>query len=202
MTWVLFDYGRVVSVSPPEADLTAMAAVAGAEVPALLEQYWHWRHVYDLAELDAREYWRQIGTALGRDYTDAVIAELIRLDNECWLHLEAGTVALIEELADAGHRLALLSNAPTEVAAAVTRLPLARRFEYLLFSCYLSTAKPDPRCFALALDRLGASPEEVIFIDDRPDNVAAAARLGISAVHFTDPRPARDAVLALLAASA
>ena len=201
MTWVLFDYGRVISDPPPERDVAALATAAGAEVPALLEVYWSWRPAYDLAELDARGYWRQIGMRLGRDYTDADISELVRLDSECWLHLADGTVALVEELAGAGRRLALLSNAPTDVAAAVSGLPLARRFEHLLFSCHLSAAKPDPRCFALALDWLGASPDEVIFIDDRPDNVAAAARLGISSVHFTGPRRARAAVLRLLAAA-
>jgi len=198
MTWVLFDYGRVICRPPPEPDLAALAATAGAEVPDLLEQYYRWRLAYDLAELDARGYWRRIAAGLHRNYTDAVIAELVRLDNAAWLHLADGTVALVEELAGAGHRLALLSNAPTEIAAAVSGLPLARRFEHLLFSCHLSSAKPDPRCFALALDQIGASPGEVIFIDDRPDNVAAAAALGISAVHFTGPEQARDEVLALL----
>src|ERR1035438_1931213 len=194
MTWVLFDYGRVISQPPSEADLAALAAAAGTQVPALLEHYWRWRRAYDLAELDAPGYWRQIGTALGQDYCDDVIAELVRLDNACWLRLADGTVALIEELAAAGHPLALLSNAPAEIAAAVTALPLASRFKHLLFSCFLAAAKPEPRCYALALARLGASAEEVIFIDDRTDNIEAAAGLGISSVHFTDPVHARSAV--------
>jgi putative hydrolase of the HAD superfamily len=194
----MLDYGRVISQSPTDGDVAELAAAAGAAVPQLLEHYWRWRRPYDLAELDASAYWRRIGAALGHDYPDSVIAELVRLDCESWLHLSPGTVALVEELAGAGHRLALLSNAPAEVAAAVTGLPLAGRFQRLLFSCELSCAKPDPRCFVLALDRLGARPAEVIFVDDLADNVAAAA-LGIAAVRYLAPQQARQAVLALLA---
>ncbi|MGO9079809.1 MAG: HAD family hydrolase [Streptosporangiaceae bacterium] len=201
MTWVLFDYGRVVSTLQPDSDLAALAAAAGAAVAELLEPYWRWRLDYDLAELDPPAYWRQVGTVVGRDYSDAEIADLVELDSRSWLHLAAGTVALVEELADAGHRLALLSNAPVPVAEAVVRLPVAKRFEHLLFSCYLRAAKPDPRCYAATLDRLGARPAEVIFIDDRPDNVAAAAATGIRAVPFSSPEQARRDVLALLAAS-
>jgi putative hydrolase of the HAD superfamily len=195
----MLDYGRVVCDPPPEADVAALAGAAGAATPDLLAEYWRWRRDYDLGALDSRGYWTKIGAALHRDYPDAAIAELVRLDSESWLHLTAGTVALVEELAGAGHRLALLSNAPAEIAAAVARLPVARHFEQLLFSCDLSSAKPDPRCFTLALDRLAASPDEVIFIDDRADNVAAAAGLGIRAVRYTTPRQARQQVLALLA---
>jgi putative hydrolase of the HAD superfamily len=202
LTWVMLDYGRVISQAPADRDVEGLAAVAGAEVPDLLEQYWRWRRAYDLAELDACEYWARIGAALGRDYPGDVIAELVRLDCESWLHLSAGTVALVEELAGTGHRLALLSNAPADVAAAVAGLPLARRFEQLLFSCYLSCAKPDPRCFALALGRLGARPAEVIFVDDLQANVAAAEELGIAAVRYVSPQQARQAVLALLAGAA
>jgi putative hydrolase of the HAD superfamily len=199
LTWVMLDYGRVISQSQPDHEVAELAAAAGAGVPDFLEQYWRWRRAYDLAELDGREYWTRIGAGLGRDYPDPVTAELVRLDVASWLHLTAGTVALVEELAGAGHRLALLSNAPAEVAAAVAGLPLARHFEKLLFSCQLSCAKPDPRCFCLALDRLGARPAEVIFVDDLQGNVAAAAELGMPAVRYAAPRQARDAVLALLA---
>jgi putative hydrolase of the HAD superfamily len=202
LTWVMMDYGRVISQAPTDRDVARLATVAGAEVSDLLDQYWRWRRAYDLAELDAREYWTRIGAALGRDYPGDVIAELVRLDCESWLHLSAGTVALVEELAGTGHRLALLSNAPVDVAAAVAGLPLARRFEQLLFSCDLSCAKPDPRCFSLALDRLGARPAEVIFVDDLHANVTAAEGLGMSAVQYVSPQQARQAVLALLAGAA
>ena len=90
-----------------------LAAAAGAPVPALMDVYWAWRRAYDLAELDAPGYWREVGRALGRGYGEAQIAELIRL--------EPGGLAAAADRdcgADRGHwppagrPLALLSNAP------------------------------------------------------------------------------------------
>ncbi len=198
MTWVLFDYGCVISEPQPEPDLAALAAAAAGSAAGLQEPYWRRRHAYDLSELDARSYWSEIGAALGVRYSDAALGELIRLDSQSWLHLAPGTVTLIGELAGASLRLALLSNAPVEVAAAIAALPVLRCFEHLLFSCHLGAAKPDPRCYHLTLDRLGARPDEVIFLDDRPGNVAAAAGLGIRAVHFTGAEQARKDILARL----
>ncbi|MDA0302081.1 MAG: HAD-IA family hydrolase [Chloroflexi bacterium] len=48
----------------------------------------------------------------------------------------------------------------------------------------LSSRKPDPRIFEIALTTLGVSPRECVFVDDRWANVEAAARLGITALHF------------------
>ena len=195
----MFDYGGVVSHPPTQQDLAQLAGVAGAPVPAFTDWYWTWRRAYDLAELDIPGYWRQVGRGLGRDFGEAEIAELNRLDHASWLRLQAGTIALIEDLRAAGLPLALLSNAPGELAGAIGRLPMASHFGQLLFSCELKLAKPDPECYTTALARLGAGPEDVIFIDDRSENVTAAAALGLQSVHFTSPGEARAAVARHLA---
>jgi putative hydrolase of the HAD superfamily len=197
--WVMFDYGGVVSQPLSAEDLASLAAAAGASVPALQRVYWRWRSAYDLAELDAPGYWRQVGRSLGRGFSEAEISELIRLDSASWLRLQAGTVALIEDLAAAGRPLALLSNAPGVLAEAIGGLPVAAYFGHLIFSCQLKLAKPDPECYNRALATLGASAEDVIFIDDRAENVAAAAALGLRSVHFTSPDEARAAVAERLA---
>jgi putative hydrolase of the HAD superfamily len=201
VTWVMFDYGGVVSHPPTQQDLALLAGAAGAEIPALMEAYWRWRRAYDLAELDAPGYWRQVGHSLGRGYNDAEISELTRLDRSAWLRPQAGTVALIEDLAAAGLPLAMLSNAPDELADAISGLPVAAHFGHLVFSCQLKSAKPDPECYGRALARIGARADQVIFVDDRGENVAAAAALGLQSVHFTSPASARMAVTERLAAS-
>jgi putative hydrolase of the HAD superfamily len=195
----MFDYGGVVSHPPSARELAALAGAAGVSVPALEGVYWAWRRAYDLAELDAAGYWRQVGRDLGRDFSDAEVSELSRLDSASWLRLQAGTVALIKDLAAAGLPLALLSNAPGELAEAIGALPVAAQFRHLFFSCQLKVAKPDPRCYNRALAGLRASAEDVIFIDDRSENVTAAAALGLRSVHFTSPDEARAAVAERLA---
>jgi putative hydrolase of the HAD superfamily len=194
MTWVVFDYGGVICTDQPDADVAAMASAAGAPVPRFCDAYWAHRAGYDRGALDGTRYWQTVAAALGASFPAARIAELIRLDNASWMHLQEGTVALIGDLAAAGHRLALLSNAPAEFAKAMTALPLASMFEHHAFSCFLGSAKPEPGCYRAALAMLGARPDEVVFIDDRPENVAGAAALGIRGVQFTTPEAARVAL--------
>lgn len=199
MSWVMFDYGGVISHPPAPQDLALLGRAAGVSVPEFTGAYWEWRRAYDLAELDASSYWRQVGRSLGRRFSAAEVAELIRLDNASWLRLRAGTVALIEDLAAAGRPLALLSNAPGELAEAISALPITAHFRHLIFSCQLKFAKPDAECYKRALATLGASADDVIFIDDRAPNVAAAAALGLRPVHFTSPAGARAALSRRLA---
>ena len=59
------------------------------------------------------------------------------------------------------------------------------RFDLYVWSYQLRLAKPDPAIFHYTLDRLGARPEEALFIDDRAENVNAAIALGIQSLVFT-----------------
>jgi len=191
MTWVLFDYGGVICELQSEADRAGLVRASGGPAADFEAAYWRYRLDYDRAALDVTAYWQQIAADLGRSYSDAKIAELSRLDCMSWLTLQPGTVELLTGLAAAGQRLALLSNAPADVAEAVQALPLAGYFEHLVFSCSLKSAKPDPECFQATLAVLGAEPANVIFLDDRPGNVAAAAALGMVSFQFTDAATAR-----------
>ena len=78
---MLFDYGGVISQPPSPQEVASLAGAAGVSVAALAGVYWEWRRAYDLAELDASGYWRQVGRGLGRGFSEAKISELIRLDS-------------------------------------------------------------------------------------------------------------------------
>jgi epoxide hydrolase-like predicted phosphatase len=58
--------------------------------------------------------------------------------------------------------------------------------------------KPDPRIYQLALERLGAKPEEAVFLDDFRRNVEAARSIGMAAIHFTQPEQSLDELKELL----
>jgi len=196
ITWVLFDYGGVIAAPQPDRDVALLASAADVPVPAFRDAYWAHRLDYDRADLDGTTYWQKVAAGAGRSFTAAQVAELMRLDIASWLHLRPGTVTLIEDLAAAGYRLALLSNAPAEVAEVVAGLPVAARFEHCAFSYSLRSVKPDPECYRAVLAMLGASPADAVFLDDRTDNVAGAQALGIRSVRFTDPAQARAALAA------
>jgi len=59
-------------------------------------------------------------------------------------------------------------------------------FDAVYASHLMGLAKPDPAFYTYILDREGCSPDQAVFIDDVPDNVVAAEKLGIHSLVFTD----------------
>ena len=85
-----------------------------------------------------------------------------------------------------GARTAILSNGGPEVTAGLrARRRLEEWFDVVIVSCEVGVCKPDLRIYQLCLSRLGVEPPEALFVDDRQENVEAAATLGLQTVHFT-----------------
>ena len=59
---------------------------------------------------------------------------------------------------------------------------LTKIFDLFVSSCYVGLRKPDERIYRLALDLVQKKPDETCFIDDRPENVQAAAKVGMRTV--------------------
>jgi putative hydrolase of the HAD superfamily len=57
-------------------------------------------------------------------------------------------------------------------------------FDHIFISAELKTYKPDPEIFRVVIESLGKKPNELIFIDDFPENITAAREAGINAIHF------------------
>lgn len=181
--WVVFDYGAVLSEPQDEGCWAAMRAVSGCEVAALQDGYWAHRDGFDTAELSSTAYWAKV---LGRPVHDVLAAELDRLDVASWSRTRAEVLALLPRLAAADSRLAVLSNAPRPLAAAIRTTEWIGAFAHVLFSCDLGVTKPNPAIYARLLATLDAAPGDVAFVDDREDNVAAAVGAGIDAVLCRD----------------
>jgi len=57
-------------------------------------------------------------------------------------------------------------------------------FDAFVASCEVRMMKPDPKIYRLALEVAGAKPEETFYLDDIPENVTAARKIGMDAVQF------------------
>nr|WP_184080297.1 HAD family phosphatase [Nocardiopsis mwathae] len=159
-----------------------MERIAGVDPRDFWTAYWDERPDYD-GGLTSTEYWERIALRLGADWDGARRQELWATDVASWLHATEESAALLNRLAARGVRLALLSNAPSDIAGALRHSPVLARFDAVFFSCDLGIRKPDPEIYRHVLAELGAAPEETVFVDDREENVLAAKRLGIDAHH-------------------
>ena len=182
--WVVFDYGGVLCRDQSDEGRRAIEAVVGvADADRFWAEYWRLRRPYDEGSLSPGDYWRQVIGADVGDRLDAIEA----VDVASWSHPYDGTLALVRRLAAGGTRLALLSNCPEPMAAAIDRMSWTDLIPDRFYSCRLGLTKPDPAIYHKVLTAIGARPRDVTFVDDRPPNVAAAAAVGLRALLFTDP---------------
>ena len=99
------------------------------------------------------------------------------------------TVELIKELKAKGYKLYVLSNMSKEYIEYLRKLPVFEYFDYQAVSCEQHLGKPDHKFYEYLLSHCNLVPSETIFIDDRKDNVEAAAELGIVPFHFDRRNP-------------
>lgn len=192
---VLFDFGEVLGLPQTPEDVTALAAMAGTDPEVFHQRYWDDRHAYDSADLTDHDYWSAVA---GRDLAPAEVDRLTALDTASWLHLAEEVLAVHDDLVAGGVPTALFSNAPTVIADAIDALPRLAAMRARYFSARLRLAKPAPDSFAAVLADLRLPAAEVVFVDDRPTNVAGARGAGLQALQFTGPARLRADLAALL----
>lgn len=148
------------------------------------------------AHITSEEFRRQICERLGisvESYAKAIKkGEIINLE----------LLAYIETLRPK-YKTAILSN--------VNRGGLERRlspeilqnlFDVTVVSGDVGYIKPEPEIYHLTAEKLGASPEECVFIDDREPYVEAAETLGMKVVLYKDFSQMKQELETLLAANA
>ncbi len=180
---IIFDFGNVLVQWHPER---VYGEYFGDEAKA----WWFLRHVADLD-------WRQRIDA--GESQDACIAELkarqpeyadaIELYRSHWREMLTGEMPgmreLLIELRVKGYEIYGLTNWSMETfPEAREHFGILQLIDRYVVSGAERLVKPDPRLFHVLLDRYGLKAEECTFVDDNPDNVAAARALGMEGIVF------------------
>jgi putative hydrolase of the HAD superfamily len=147
------------------------------------------------------------------DNAASVILREHRASN-AWRRIGTGVREALARLRGAGFKLAVVSNSEGTIEQMLAEIALRDLFETVIDSSVVGFTKPDPRIFALALERLGVTPGEALMIGDSPSaDVDGAHAVGIRAAlidpydfypwsrapRFTDVPAVTDALLASVA---
>ena len=192
---VVFDYGRVLSLSPTTAELEEFAALAGVCEPPFFQLYSDTRDDYDCGRCDYLAHWRRFAEAAQVSLSDEQIERAVEFETRMWLKVNQPALELAREIKSAGVRTAILSNMPPDLLENIRRsFDWLDEFEVQIWSCEHGVIKPDPAIYRLCLDALGCEPRRVLFFDDRPANVEGARRAGMEAHVFESAEQARKVV--------
>ena len=136
----------------------------------------------DRGELDAAGIRGVLRDQLGLDCDDL---ELARLWASAFTPDEQ-VLAIVDSVAPGVTRTLLTNNDALLRDTLPQVLPVVHaRIAIPLFSATTRATKPSPTAYAAALTVLGATPADVVFVDDSETNVHGARRMGITTIHFT-----------------
>ena len=185
LTWLLFDLGNVLVDYRP-GGLARAAEFFGVDE----EQVGAFFGEGDLGEalgngsVTPEEFVARFNSRFGRNAARETFVELFSVEIG---PPYPGIPELIGKLKGA-YSLGVLSNTFFGHWDYFITTELAKRFDALLPSHWLGYSKPDPRAYREALARIGAEPSEVLFVDDKEENVAGAQALGIRAFRSESPQ--------------
>lgn len=181
---VVFDYGQVMIHFDP-AYMAAQVASAPEDIRLLAKV------VFD------RLYWDKLDSGALSD-EEVLDACRQRLPQRLWKAAEelygtwfyhtppvAGMRELVSHLRKRyGVSVYLLSNIPPHFARQRETIPVLGEFDGCVLSGELGIIKPDRAIFAHLCTTYGLIPEETVFIDDSPRNIAGAEAYGIQGYRF------------------
>lgn len=99
---------------------------------------------------------------------------------EVFQKIDTGIVTLTRDLQSRGVRLGTISNCMAEDAAPWPTCELAPQFACAVFSYAAGCVKPEPRIYLTALERLGVSAADALYVGDGGDDeLAGAERVGL-----------------------
>ena len=97
------------------------------------------------------------------------------------------TAEYLKHLKQSGYRIYLLSNYQKKAFHHIKqRNDFFRFIDGGVISFEDRLMKPEPEIYQLLLNRYGLEPSETVFIDDTPENITAAEKLGIRGIVFRD----------------
>jgi putative hydrolase of the HAD superfamily len=94
--------------------------------------------------------------------------------------------------------VALVSNATTRLEHDLTEQGLGDFLNPLVNTARIGYAKPHPRVYITAAQRVGTPIHQCLFVDDTAANVEAARGLGMPAIHYRRPADLYEALAHLL----
>lgn len=173
----------VLSGAPDLSAWANMRTITGLSEAHLHHGYWAHRHAYDRGDLKAEAFWNK---AAGAKITPTQLDQLIVADVNYWGQLNPPMIDWAQRLQRAGIRIGILSNMPDAMEIGLRALhPWIEAFDHHTWSHAVNLAKPEPAIYRHAAEGLATPPANILFIDDRAENIEAALAAGMQAIQYT-----------------
>ena len=131
-----------------------------------------------------RTYYRILLEHLGlRNPDRGLLCELAdAVVDEIEFELFDDSIPVLERLHERGLSLGIVSDAWPSLDKKYRLRGLRNYFQTFVISAQIGCCKPDERNYKRAVDELGMPPDNLLFVDDCPENVEKAIELGLNGI--------------------
>lgn len=138
---------------------------------------------WEKGELSDEQFLKETVFFKERSFTPADFIQAVRAQSK-WL--PGGARNVIAALRQAnGLKMAMLNNESGPLNEyRIATFGLTQFFDGFFCSAYVGMRKPDPRMFRAGAAMLNFDPQECAFVDDRENNCASAAEVGMHAIQY------------------
>jgi HAD superfamily hydrolase (TIGR01509 family) len=182
MNTMLFDLGNVFIRIDPADSIRTFEKLSGQSY-VRLEHFFSCSSVfkrYERGDIDSHEFFELSRLFL---HLDLSVEQFKKL----WQNIFSLDRCMVDffQRIRTQYTCAVLSNTnPWHIEYCEKHYPFLTLFEHHFYSYLLGAAKPEKHIFEIVLDRLKTLPENICFIDDRPENIQAAKKLGFQTLQF------------------
>lgn len=187
---VVFDWGNVLATEDRDIVVDFMCKTFQFSAKEFEEANLEKRKAVKAGRSDV-DFWmelaKQKGIVLSGDWPQAY-SDVLRSS----VGADAGMFEIIDELKAEKIRVGLLSNINDRYTNLIRGFGFYKPFSPCLLSCEMGLEKPDPKAYETLLKAIELPAKEIVFIDDKLENVEAAKKLGIDAILFESSRQVRE----------
>ncbi len=205
---VIFDWGGVLIDNPLPGLMQYCADALGVSKEDYIKAHNKFADDFTRGIIGEKAFWGKVCGELGRP-----LPETPSLWGNAFRAVycpRADMFSLVSSLHKAGYKTALLSN--TEVPAmqffhsyhglpardTTARMAVVRLFDVLVFSCDEGTVKPERKIYEIAIQRLGTTPKQTVFIDDNSEFIKGAKQTGLNTILFENIEQIKDKLVQLV----
>ncbi len=184
MKTLFFDWGGVVADDPGDEFLAELLQDLGASPEQIQEIFQLYMKQFMRGDISEDEYWNELRVNYGFKIHESISEKFKK-----WSGLIANQdiLALVDEAKDKGWQVAILSNVIQPTYKVLKDAGFYDTFDGVIASCTEGYAKPEANIYQIALERLGATPEESVFIDDKQANLDPAIAMGFKVILAKNP---------------
>jgi putative hydrolase of the HAD superfamily len=179
---VIFDFGGVLAEEGFREGIKAIGKEKGFDPEEFYKMSSDlvYQTGYITGGCDEHSYWNAVREKTGVKGEDQEFREEILKR----FKLRPEMTAVVEKIKSSDFIVAILSDQTNWLDELDQRTPFHHHFDYVFNSFHLKKTKRDPSIFRDVCTLLGVRPEEVLFVDDKLENVKRALSQGLRAIHF------------------